>query len=113
MNPFTEVSPWPTDGGFIIGRDPRAIPESEWALHRPDVAIGLRAMRAKCLDCAGGFSAEVRKCTAIRCALWPFRMGVVPKGLRALRKGRPDADAETDADGEEPAIQGSGADYGF
>jgi hypothetical protein len=34
--------------------------------------------RAKCLDCSGGNDAEVRKCTAVGCALWPLRMGLNP-----------------------------------
>jgi len=38
----------------------------------------IRAIRAKCVDCCGGYAAEVRKCTAIDCPLWPFRMGVNP-----------------------------------
>ena len=33
------------------------------------------AIRAKCLDCCCGQSAEVRECTARECPLWPFRMG--------------------------------------
>lgn len=34
-----------------------------------------QAIRAKCLDCCCGHSAEVRKCTATDCPLWPYRMG--------------------------------------
>lgn len=38
----------------------------------------LRAIREKCLDCAGGNDAEVRRCHIERCTLWPFRMGKNP-----------------------------------
>lgn len=38
----------------------------------------LLAIRAKCLDCACGSDAEIRKCTLSRCALYPFRMGKRP-----------------------------------
>ena len=34
-----------------------------------------KAIRAKCIDCMGGDKSEVRKCTAVKCPLFPFRMG--------------------------------------
>ena len=34
-----------------------------------------KAIRLKCLDCCCGQSAEVRKCPAVNCPLWRFRMG--------------------------------------
>lgn len=34
-----------------------------------------KAIRLKCLDCCCGQAAEVRKCPAIDCPLWRFRMG--------------------------------------
>jgi hypothetical protein len=34
-----------------------------------------QAIRNKCIDCCGGVRAEVRKCSATNCPLWPFRMG--------------------------------------
>lgn len=34
-----------------------------------------KAIRLKCLDCCAGQAAEVRKCPAIDCPLWRFRMG--------------------------------------
>lgn len=34
-----------------------------------------RAIRLKCLDCCCGQSVEVRRCTAINCPLWRFRLG--------------------------------------
>ena len=38
----------------------------------------VKAIRAKCLDCCCGSSAEVANCTATRCALFPFRFGKNP-----------------------------------
>ena len=38
----------------------------------------LRAIRRKCIDCSGGNQPEVRKCTVIGCALWPYRLGRNP-----------------------------------
>ena len=34
-----------------------------------------KAIRLKCLDCCCGNSAEVRRCPAIKCPLWRYRMG--------------------------------------
>ena len=34
-----------------------------------------KAIRLKCLDCCCGQAAEVRKCQAVDCPLWRFRMG--------------------------------------
>jgi hypothetical protein len=38
----------------------------------------LDVIRAKCLDCSAGQADEVRKCVAVTCALWPYRMGSNP-----------------------------------
>ena len=38
-----------------------------------------KAIRAKCIDCSGGNTAEVRNCPIKKCALYPFRMGVEEK----------------------------------
>jgi hypothetical protein len=38
----------------------------------------LSALRAKCLDCAGGSKREVSKCGAYTCRLHPFRFGRDP-----------------------------------
>lgn len=38
----------------------------------------LKAIRQKCIDCACGNKAEVRKCTAENCPLFIFRMGHNP-----------------------------------
>ena len=39
----------------------------------------IKAMRAKCLDCTCNQPKEIRLCTVINCALWPYRMGKRPK----------------------------------
>lgn len=38
----------------------------------------IQAIRAKCLDCCCCQVNEVKLCTAIRCPLWPFRLGKNP-----------------------------------
>lgn len=37
-----------------------------------------KAMRAFCRDCMGNQFSEVRRCTSVGCALWPYRMGKNP-----------------------------------
>lgn len=42
----------------------------------------LKAIRAKCLDCCVFSKDEVKKCTAIECPLWMYRLGkITPKTL--------------------------------
>ena len=38
----------------------------------------VKAIRAFCLECCGGSSAEVRECTSSNCPLKPFRLGKNP-----------------------------------
>lgn len=83
-NPLLEISQHESDGGNYIGRDPREIPAHQYAEFLPDAPVGLKAIRAKCLDCAEN-AVEVRKCVAVSCPLWPLRMGSMPKGMREVR----------------------------
>lgn len=39
----------------------------------------IKAIRAKCLDCCCNHPSEVRICTAVKCPLYPYRMGKRPK----------------------------------
>ena len=78
-NPLLQISPFESDCGQLIGRDPRSVPPEGW-INRPFIS-GLNAIRAKCLDCAFD-PKEVRKCVQTDCPLWPLRMGCVPKGYR-------------------------------
>ena len=38
----------------------------------------IKAIRKKCIDCTCGQLAEIRNCTVINCALYPYRMGRRP-----------------------------------
>lgn len=42
----------------------------------------LQSVRAKCLDCMCGSSAEVKACPCEDCALYPFRLGHNPNAKR-------------------------------
>jgi hypothetical protein len=63
--------------GETQGLDPRKMPTIllEKIGHKKSPL--LRIIQAKCLDCSHSAS-EVRKCTAVDCALWPYRMGENP-----------------------------------
>lgn len=65
MNRTALASVWPPDAvtAAQAGHEPRS---------------PMNAIRAKCLDCAGGQPSEVRACEAVSCALWPFRASVHP-----------------------------------
>ena len=52
---------------------PRSLVEETGHLQMPL----LRVIRAKCLDCSYTAS-EVRRCTAVDCVLWPYRIGTNP-----------------------------------
>lgn len=74
------------EGGRIIGRDAREVSAEDLARCGHDLRSRPAAIRVKCLDCSGGSPTEVSKCTAIDCALWPYRMGCNP--FAAARSGR-------------------------
>jgi hypothetical protein len=70
---FLEISPYQADEGELMGRHPGDVPSDL-------LSQKFRAQnpRDKCLDCCCANAAEVRKCVAVDCALWPFRMGTNP-----------------------------------
>ena len=71
-------SPYEADGGELIGRDPRQIPVSDYDAAGLSGSPILKVIRAKCMDCCVGQEAEVRKCVAVACPNWPYRMGTNP-----------------------------------
>ena len=72
-----EKSPYRADGGELIGKHPGEVP-SEILSQKFRAQNPQRAIREKCIDCCCGDTSEVRKCVAVDCALWPFRMGKNP-----------------------------------
>lgn len=38
----------------------------------------VKAIRAKCMDCANGQFVEIRECPVTKCPLYPYRMGHRP-----------------------------------
>ena len=98
LDPLLEISASENDGGELVGRVPADVPLELLSL-KFRAQTPFRAVRAKCLDCCCGNTAEVRKCVATDCLLWPFRLGSNPfrkksvlsegeKQRRAARLGR-------------------------
>ena len=72
-----EISPFQSNEGEPIGKHPSNVPSEILSL-KFRAQKPLKALREKCIDCCCGNAAEVRKCVATDCALWPFRMGTNP-----------------------------------
>src|SRR6478752_4070264 len=72
-----QISPYPGDGGELIGKDPKDVPLPILSRYHRE-PNPLKALRLRCLDCCCGSAPEVRKCTAVACPSWPFRMGTNP-----------------------------------
>jgi len=79
-------SPYESDGGELVGKDPKDLTKEDFDASGIPVLMPLRAVRAKCMDCCGENAAEVRKCVTFRCALWPMRMGRGTRHLRDVEK---------------------------
>lgn len=77
LRDLRQVSPYEGDEGELIRqRTPgRCLPK--FALYHRE-KNPLKALRARCLDYCCGQPSEVRKCTAVTCPSWPFRMGANP-----------------------------------
>lgn len=80
--------------GRFVGRDPRQMSVADLAALGIEVSPILSVIREKCLDCCGGQQSEVRRCTAIKCALWPYRMNHNPFRSRELTEEQRLAAAE-------------------
>ena len=77
MNRHRQIGLKPRDG-FDAGRDPRSMSPDELKQLGHARVSPLRALRLHCLDCCNESAQEVRLCTAVDCASWPFRMGKNP-----------------------------------
>lgn len=45
----------------------------------------LKTIRAYCIQCSGGDKTEVKRCTVVKCELYPYRMGKDPNPFRRLQ----------------------------
>ena len=64
--------------GLPIGRNPRTMSPDELQGLGHERMSPLKALRLRCIDCCAGSAIEVRRCTAVECPAWPFRMGSHP-----------------------------------
>jgi hypothetical protein len=64
--------------GSDVGRDPRKVSREELIAAGHRAISPLKALRLRCLDCCADQPSEVRLCTAVGCANWPFRLGTNP-----------------------------------
>ena len=70
----------------------------------------MKAIRAKCLDCCVGNSAEVRKCHIETCSLHPFRFGKNPfRQKRVLTEEQKQAVRHRLEKGRARSLQNKGA----
>lgn len=72
------LEPGEEDARYPQGRNPLTMTREELAAlgHRP--MSFSQVVRAKCLDCAAGSATEVRRCPAVECPSWPYRLGRSP-----------------------------------
>ena len=72
-----EMSPFGADRCELVGKHPKDVPSNilsdYYTTKNP-----LKAIRERCLDCCCSQPSEVRKCVAVDCPSWPFRIGVNP-----------------------------------
>ncbi len=76
-DPLLEISPYEVDGDELVGKVPADVP-SEILARVFRAQNPVKAIRARCIDCCCGDASEVRKCVAVDCPSWPFRMGSNP-----------------------------------
>jgi hypothetical protein len=73
--------------GSTEGADPRKLGRAALEAAGYAKLPLLKVIRLKCLDCCCGQVTEVARCTAIGCALWPYRMATDPFTNRRGRVG--------------------------
>jgi hypothetical protein len=87
-NTLLEPSPYETDRGELIGRDPRKLTEAEVLEAGIELRVPTKAIRAFCLECVGHAESEVRKCVSVNCPLWTLRMTGMSRELRRALKAK-------------------------
>ena len=79
--PFSLLEPLkgtqPRDN-ILVGKNPLFLEGVQLEAAGIERTTPLKAIRADSIDCCGGNKAEVRRCVALKCALWHLRMGTNP-----------------------------------
>jgi hypothetical protein len=86
---FYRLSPPPgaefNGQGRLQGRDVRGMTRADLRDMGFEPMSAQAALRAHCLDCCAGSADEVRRCMALKCPSWPFRLGRSPwKEMRVM-----------------------------
>ena len=63
---------------ILVGKNPLFLEGAQLEAGGIERTTPLRAIRSRCIDCCAGNKAEVRRCVAVKCALWHLRMGTNP-----------------------------------
>ena len=71
--------------GSTEGLNPLSVSHEDLRIAGHEKRKLIEVIRSKCIDCCAGSTSEVTKCTAVACALWPYRSGRDPF---ALPRGR-------------------------
>ena len=64
--------------GDDYGKLPQDMTPEGWSTLGHSKKNIMRVIRGFCVECSGGSESEARKCTAVECQLWPYRMGKNP-----------------------------------
>ena len=72
----------------IVGSNPAIPAKIKEALMEDKKISPLKAIKEKCMDCCCWQYSEVKKCTATKCPLYPFRMGKNPYIKRSMSEDR-------------------------
>ena len=72
---------------YFVGKNPLILGGVELEKAGIERTTPLRAIRRHCLSCCGFNRAEVRRCVATRCPLWPLRMGGNPFHRKGQKNG--------------------------
>ena len=79
--PFSLLEPLkgtqPRDN-ILVGKNPLFLDRAQLEAGGIERTTPLKAIRSHCIDCCAGNKAEVRRCVAVKCALWHLRMGTNP-----------------------------------
>ena len=63
---------------ILVGKNPLFLEGVQLEAAGIERTTPLKAIRSHCIDCFAGNKAEVRRCVAVKCALWHLRMGTNP-----------------------------------
>jgi len=82
----------------VVSAVPLEVPESDGIATYKDI-------RRLCLECSSGSKGEVRRCSRIDCAAWPYRMGKNPHNSRRGKNPFPNKNQPSGPPEENQAVK--------